>query len=252
MLADWQALQEQLADMTEFYRQGRLDLWEAEGRHLQDLWQDWGRTWEDSLAGMAAAAEMRFDEIAGKAEAAGASVEQHFSQALQGVAQDLEYLEDRLTRTLGAAANLQGQGSSGSTPSSGSVSWVTDWLGGGWLDFLDWFHQGGIVKAHQGMVLEPEYLGGLPSLGEDERLVIAQTGEGILPRESMARLGRETFEALRRGEFDTLQAPATGSPTYNIALQVQALDADSLAGFNWERLVKRHILPALQRGRRGV
>ena len=210
ILADWQALQEQLADMTEFYRQTRLDLWEAEGRSLKDLWQDWGRNWEDSLASMAATAESRFDQIAGQAEAASASLEQYFSQALQGVAQDLEELEDRLTQTLGAATGLQGQGiSSGSTASTGSSSWLNDWLGGGWLDFLDWFHQGGIVKAHQGMVLEPEYLGGLPSMAEDERLVIAQTGEGILPRESMERLGRETFESLRRGQFDTVPASAT-------------------------------------------
>ena len=67
---------------------------------------------------------------------------------------------------------------------------------GGVLDFGGWFHQGGVVAAHQGMVISPGTLLG------DEQLILAQTGEGILPRESMARLGEKNFEALRTGRFE--------------------------------------------------
>jgi hypothetical protein len=52
-------------------------------------------------------------------------------------------------------------------------------------------HQGGILRAHQGLAL-------------DERLVVVQTGEGILSRRAMARLearyGPGAFERLNRGE----------------------------------------------------
>ena len=52
------------------------------------------------------------------------------------------------------------------------------------------------MEAHQGMVISPGALMG------DEQLIMAQAGEGILPRESMARLGEKNFEALRTGRFD--------------------------------------------------
>ncbi len=60
------------------------------------------------------------------------------------------------------------------------------------------FHAGGIV-AHRGLIV-PAYAHA--GLAMDERLIVAQTGEGILPRASMARLGRGRFEALRTGDFD--------------------------------------------------
>jgi len=52
------------------------------------------------------------------------------------------------------------------------------------------FHDGGFVKAHQGMFLKP-----------DERPIIAQVGEGILNRQATARIGGEAgVNALNRGE----------------------------------------------------
>ena len=75
--------------------------------------------------------------------------------------------------------------------------------------------------------------------------ILAQAGEGILPRESMARLGEKTFEALRAGQFD-LQSPGT-APRYDITIQVQTLDAGGAGRVNWDRLVQRHILPLIQK-----
>ena len=73
------------------------------------------------------------------------------------------------------------------------------------------FHQGGIIKAHQGIYIHPSisaiarpplYAHSGLSLAPDERLIIGQTGEGILPRPSMRKLGTGNFETLRTGNFE--------------------------------------------------
>ena len=97
----------------------------------------------------------------------------------------------------------------------------------------------GILEAHSGLAVSPE------TLLADERLVKVQTGEGILPREAMVQLGEENFEALRSGRFQVNQGG--GSPRYDITIQVQSLDAAGVAGLDWERVVQRHLLPALER-----
>lgn len=60
------------------------------------------------------------------------------------------------------------------------------------------YHAGALV-AHAGMLVAHGGLNLLP----DERLIIAQTGEGILPRTAMRKLGPAMFEMLRRGDFDS-------------------------------------------------
>jgi hypothetical protein len=107
------------------------------------------------------------------------------------------------------------------------------------LGFGGIFHEGGILEAHSGLAVSPE------SLLADERLVKVQTGEGILPRETMAQLGEENFEALRSGRFQMNQGSA--SPRFDITIQVQSLDAASVAGMDWGKVVQRHLLPALER-----
>jgi post-segregation antitoxin (ccd killing protein) len=84
----------------------------------------------------------------------------------------------------------------------------------------------------------------------DEQLIMAQTGEGVLPRESMVRLGEKNFEALRTGKFDLAGNPA--APRFDVTIQVQTLDAAGVAGLDWDRLVQRHLAPALRQeaGRR--
>ena len=79
----------------------------------------------------------------------------------------------------------------------------------------------------------------------EEQLILAQSGEGILPRESMARLGGQNFEALRTGQFE-LARPAAG-PKLDVTIQVQSLDATGVSRVDWDRLVQRHILPMLQK-----
>ena len=79
----------------------------------------------------------------------------------------------------------------------------------------------------------------------DEQLILAQSGEGILPRDAMARLGEDNFEALRRGRFEL--TPRSEAPRQNITIQVQSLDAAGVAGLDWGKLVQRHLLPLLQK-----
>ena len=129
-------------------------------------------------------------------------------------------------------------------PGGGSSAGGLLGLVGDVVDFGGLFHQGGVVTAHQGMVVSPETLLG------DEQLILAQTGEGILPRDAMSRLGENNFEALRTGRFDLTQGG--GGPRYDITIQVQSLDAAGVAGLDWDRVAQRHLLPVLQqeRGRR--
>lgn len=83
-------------------------------------------------------------------------------------------------------------------------------LGGGSV-LADFFHSGGIVRAHNGL-----------SLANDEVPIIAQTGEGVLSRRGMASLGSENFNRLNRGE-------GVGGVTINQnpTIVIQAYDADS-------------------------
>jgi hypothetical protein len=124
----------------------------------------------------------------------------------------------------------------GGSGSSGG-DWLS-WLGGG-LGFGGLFHQGGIVSAHQGITVSPG------AWDSEEQLILAQSGEGILPRESMARLGPENFEVLRSGRFERTRPDA--GPRLNVTIQVQSLDATGVNRVDWDRLVQRHILPLLQK-----
>jgi hypothetical protein len=82
------------------------------------------------------------------------------------------------------------------------------------------------------------------TLMADEQLILAQKGEGVIPRESMARLGEKNFEALRSGKFDLNRGKT--APGFNVTIQVQALDASGVAGLDWDRVVQRHLMPALR------
>ncbi len=230
---DFRALQEEMLQLSREYSQARLAVWVEEAGSLQDNWAAFSRDWQHSLDEMAARAVDKFAEITSQGEAAGSLLSQSFRgsfQEISGDAQDWgENLLKMMERVAQAWAKTFAGGESGE-----------DWsfLFGGSLDLGGWFHQGGIVEAHQGMVVSPE------TLQADEQLVLAQTGEGILPRESMARLGEKNFEALRTGRFDMNAGAGT---RYDITIQVQSLDAQGVAGLDWDRLVQRHILPALQK-----
>ena len=125
-------------------------------------------------------------------------------------------------------------------PSQGSW-WENMSTGGSFFNLLPFFHSGGIIRAHDGY------------LAKDERVIIAQTGEGILPRGSMASLGRENFEALRRGDFervDLRQDKRGGGITVHV--HINALDRAGVEAIDWDQVVRRQIVPALRRveGRR--
>lgn len=78
------------------------------------------------------------------------------------------------------------------------------------LPINDIFHSGGIVKAHSGRMMN------------DERLIKAQAGEGILSRAGMSALGRSNFNALNRGE------PVGGGQTIQPVLVIKAWDASDV------------------------
>jgi hypothetical protein len=214
-------------------------VWMEESRELKEMWGGLAHDWQGAMDQMTAMAATGFDEVAARGQAASSLVSQTWQQALGDMSGQVADWGEQLTQTLAKVASAW-------TGAMGGVSG-----GGGWqgfmaplLDFGGWFHQGGIVAAHQGMVVSPG------AMMPDEQLILAQSGEGILPRESMARLGEQNFEALRRGQFEV--SPGGEGARYDITIQVQSLDAQGVAGLNWDRLVARHLLPALEReaGRR--
>lgn len=231
-LEEFRATQEEMLQLARDYSQARLGVWLEEARGLQDNWGAFSREWQSVLDDMTARAADRFGEIAARGEDAGSILSQSLKGALADISGEVEDWGDHLLQTLERVALAWAR--------VGARGAEEDWPSflGGVLDLGGWFHQGGVVEAHQGLVLSPG------SFMADEQLVVAQTGEGILPRESMARLGEKNFEALRTGRFD----PGAGAGhRYDITIQVQALDAAGVSSLDWERLVQRHILPALQR-----
>lgn len=236
-LEEFRAMQEEMLNLSREYSRARLSAWTEETRSLAETWTDFSREWQGSLESMSALAANRFEAIAARGEAAGNNLGQSWGNTFSGLSGAVEDWGEHFLQTLGKVA-----GSWGATLGGGGGAGA----GGGWssflgaaLDFGGWFHQGGIVSAHQGLVISPGTLMG------DEQLVLAQAGEGILPRESMARLGERNFEALRTGRFGV--APGGAAPSYGITIQVQSLDAAGVASLDWDRLVQRHLLPALNR-----
>ncbi len=144
---------------------------------------------------MTALAGSKFEEMAARGEASAGLLAQSWQKNLTDVSGAVEQWGAGFLQTLGQVAAAWGA----TVGSGGGAQEGWSSLLGGVLDFGGWFHQGGMVEAHQGMVISPGTLMG------DEQLIMAQAGEGVLPRESMARLGEKNFEALRTGRFDALR-----------------------------------------------
>jgi hypothetical protein len=239
-LEDYRALQAEMLNLSREYSSARLAVWMDEARGLHETWTSFSQAWQADLEQMTALAGSSFEALAARGEAAAGVLAQSWQKNLTDVSGAVEDWGANLIQTLARVAaawsgTLGGQGGA-------AAGWSSLW--GGVPDFGGWFHQGGIVEAHQGMVVSPGTLMG------DEQLIMAQTGEGVLPRESMVRLGEKNFEALRTGKFDLAGNPA--APRFDVTIQVQTLDAAGVAGLDWDRLVQRHLAPALRQeaGRR--
>jgi hypothetical protein len=231
-LADFRAGQEEMLKLSQEYSRARLAAWNDEMQQMQESWAAFSRDWQGSLDEMSGLAQASFSDLAAQGEAAGSSLSQSLRKALGEISSDLEDWSSNFLQIL----EKVGQSWLGFFGGS-SGGWLS-WLGGS-LGFGGLFHQGGIVSAHQGLAVSPG------AWGSEEQLILAQAGEGILPRETMTRLGEKNFEALRSGRFDL---PSSGAaPRYDISIQVQSLDAAGVNRVDWGRLVQRHILPLLQK-----
>ncbi len=230
-LEEFRRLQEEMLSLSREYGQARVSSWVEEVRSLGDTWAAFSREWQGSLTEMAALAGVKFQEITTQGETAGSLLSQSWQRSFTDLSDAVDGWGEHFLEVIAKVAAAWGD-----LPGGGGGGWPA-WLGG-FLDLGGWFHRGGVVAAHQGLVLSPGTLMG------DEQLVLAQAGEGILPRESMSRLGEKNFEALRTGQFD-MAGEAPGR--YAITIQVQSLDAAGVAALDWDRVVQRHLLPALQR-----
>jgi hypothetical protein len=232
-LEDYRAYQEEMLQISREYSQARLAVWTDETRALHDTWSSFAQEWQADLEQMTALAGSQFEEMAARGDASAGVLAQSWQKNLADVSGAVSQWGANFLQTLGQVASAWA-GALGS--GSSSQGWSS--LLSGVLDIGGIFHQGGIVEAHQGMVISPGTLMG------DEQLIMAQAGEGVLPRESMARLGEKNFEALRTGRFDPSGGKA--APRYDVTIQVQTLDASGVAGLDWGRLVQRHLVPALR------
>jgi len=232
-LEDYRAYQEEMLKISREYSQARLAVWTDEARALHDTWSNFTQEWQSNVEQMTALAGSKFEEMAARGEASAGLLAQSWQKNLSDVSGAVEQWGAGFLQTLAQVASAW---ASASGSGSSSQGWSS--LLGGVLDIGGIFHQGGVVEAHQGMVISPGTLMG------DEQLIMAQAGEGVLPRESMARLGEKNFEALRTGRFDSSGGKA--APRYDVTIQVQTLDASGVAGLDWDRLVQRHLVPALR------
>jgi hypothetical protein len=227
-LEDYRAYQEELLNLSRQYSQARLAVWTAEVQALHDTWTGFAQEWQASLEQMTAQAGSEFETLAARGEASADLLGQSWQKNLTDVSGAVEEWGTHFLQTLAQVASAWG-GTIGSQGGA-SAGWAS--LLGGVLDVGGWFHQGGVVSAHQGMVISPGTVMG------DEQLIMAQTGEG------MARLGEKNFEALRTGRFEV--AGGKAAPRLDVTIQVQTLDAAGVAGLDWDRLVQRHLVPALR------
>lgn len=235
-LADYRALQQEMTAIGRGASQARLADWSREMENMAAAWHGFQQDWQGTLEQMAGSAFAKFDEISAQGMAAGNLLAQSWRQALAEITTELDAFGAHLMETMDQAGQSLQLTSGGGGGGSGNdlLSWVSTGLGFGGI-----FHGGGILEAHSGLAVSPE------SLLADERLVKVQTGEGILPREAMVQLGEENFEALRSGRFQVNRRDT--APRYDITIQVQSLDTAGVAGMDWEKVVQRHLLPALER-----
>jgi hypothetical protein len=235
-LADYRALQQEMTAVNREYSQQRTADWSQEMAGLAAAWNGFQQDWQGTLEQMAGSAFAKFDEISAQGSSSGNLLAQSWREALAGITTEVDAFGERLMHTLDQAGQgsqmLVGGGSGGSANS------LLSYVGAG-LGFGGIFHEGGVIEAHTGLAVAPE------SLLADERLIKVQTGEGILPRDAMVQLGEENFEALRSGRFQMNQGNT--KPSYDITIQVQSLDAASVAGMDWGKVVQRHLMPALER-----
>jgi hypothetical protein len=240
-LADFRALQQEMAAIGREYSQARQADWSREMDSMAATWQGFQQDWQGTLEHMAGSALAKFNEISAQGMATGNLLAQSWKEALTEITGEVDAWGEHLMQTLdqvGQGFQLALSGGGLALDGGGSSNDLLSWVGVG-LGFGGIFHLGGIVEAHRGLAVNPE------SLLNDERLVKVQTGEGILPREAMVQLGEENFEALRLGRFQVNQGNA--APRYDITIQVQSLDTAGVAGMDWEKVVQRHLLPALER-----
>ena len=171
-----------MLNLSREYGRERLAVWAEEIRSLKESWDDFSQEWQGSFADMTALAMNKFGEISAAGRGRGRPHEPELGSD-----------PDRPLRprwTTGGSISSRpcrrwprpGWGVSGGGSGGGSAAVGPDLLGEV-LDFGGLFHQGGMVTAHQGMVVAPETLLG------DEQLILAQTGEGILPRDSHVPAG---------------------------------------------------------------
>lgn len=235
-LANYRALQQEMTAVGREQSQARQADWSREMEGMAAAWHGFQQDWLGTLEQMAGSAFAKFDDISTQGAAAGNQLAQSWRQALADISAEVDVWGAQVMATLDQTGQgLQLTSGGGAGGSGGDLlSWASMSLGFGGI-----FHQGGILEAHNGLVLSPE------TLLDDERLIKVQTGEGILPREAMAQLGEENFEALRSGRFQMNQGNA--SPRYDVTIQVQSLDAAGVAGMDWGKVVQRHLLPALER-----
>ncbi|MDD2902106.1 MAG: hypothetical protein PHU44_06690 [Syntrophales bacterium] len=233
-LAAFQAQQEEMLNLSREYSRSRLAAWNGEVQQMQESWAAFSREWQSSWEEMSGLAQAGFADLAARGEATGNLLSQSLRKALGEISGDLEDWVDNFLKNL----EKVGQSWLGLFGGSGGGDGWLSWLGGG-LGFGGLLHQGGIVAAHQGLTVSPG------AWGSDEQLILAQSGEGILPRDSMGRLGEQNFEALRTGRFELTQP--SGGPRLDLTIQVQSLDAAGVNRVDWDRLVQRHILPLLQK-----
>jgi hypothetical protein len=237
-LDDYRAYQEELLALSREYSQDRLTVWTQEAQTLHEGWSGLAQDWQSNLTQMAAVSGSEFAAMAAQGQASANLMAQSWQTNLATISGSVDQWGENFLNTLAKVAGSWGTTTKSMTANlggggGGSLSFL-----GGILDFGGIFHDGGIVEAHQGMVISPG------TLMADEQLILAQQGEGVIPRESMARLGEKNFEALRTGKFDLPGGKAT--PNYNVTIQVQALDAAGVTGLDWNKVVQRHLMPALR------
>jgi len=188
-LAAFRALQEEMLSLSREYGEARLATWSREIQEMASGWEEFLREWQGNLEQMSGFAFGVFEGVAAQGEAASRRLSQSWQESLADMSQALGAFEEGVFEALDKIG--------GGWPRGGGEG-SEDWLAFLGFDFSlgGLFHEGGMVEAHRGLVVNPE------ALLEDERLAC---GWGKTTLRPCARGG---LRWCRRG-----RAPATTSPS---------------------------------------
>jgi TP901 family phage tail tape measure protein len=215
---------------------------------LLNSWKTFGEQWYEMIQGTMQSitttmSDVFFDAMEGKLKSA-EDYWESFASSVKRILANM-FAQDMVQMLFGMSAKtgqLTGGGLFGSLlgalglGSIGTASTTSEGIIGGTEATYSFAHSGGLIKYHNGgtIGLKRLHIGGLMP---DERVIVGQTGEGVV-----SRSGMKTLEQINNGSMSSRKV---SSPIIN-NFNIQTMDAQSFSQFAYNN--KSIFAAAIQAG----